>query len=73
MSALVSRLRNEHLFGFEVRYEAADEIEHLTKLLRLADHAPGCSCLDKMDSGSPFPRHDWPCSCGLREALLEEK
>lgn len=26
-------------------------------------HLPYCTCVDRMDSGKLFIRHDWPCCC----------
>ena len=30
------------------------------------EHNADCTCMDRMDSGKPFARHDWRCSCGYR-------
>jgi len=37
------------------------------------DHDPDCTCMDRMDSGRPFARHDWPCSCGYRKNPVDER
>ena len=60
-----------------IEWQAADEIERLqariakleSALTRYATHDAGCVCEDLMDSGDIFYRHDWPCSCGYREAI----
>lgn len=50
-----------------------DEIERLRAALQLhGTHTTECAKWDKMDSGQLFMRHDWPCSCGLEEALAQE-
>jgi hypothetical protein len=38
-------------------------------LIRYGEHEPECGKWDKMDSGQLFARHDWPCTCGLEQAL----
>ena len=56
-----------------VQTYSKEEIDQLVAKIeqwqKYADHLPDCSCLDKMDSGRLFPRHDWQCSCGLRKLL----
>ena len=30
-------------------------------------HDLDCACMDRMDCGRLFARHDWLCSCGYRD------
>lgn len=50
--------------------KAKQEIARLdTALIRYGEHARDCACWDKGDHGDRFPRYDWECTCGLRQAI----
>ena len=38
-------------------------------LILHGEHSETCASRDLSDRGISFARHDWPCDCGLREAL----
>jgi hypothetical protein len=48
-----------------------EELE--TVLKKCGQHTEACACRDLSDRGTSFPRHDWPCDCGLRVALERGK
>jgi len=54
--------------------KARATIERLEGALRKCGvHTEACSSRDVSDRGISFVRHDWPCDCGLREALNKER
>jgi hypothetical protein len=72
---LIKRLRKERsVYDAELCDEAADHIEKLeTVLKKCGQHTEACACRDLSDRGTSFPRHDWPCDCGLRVALENDE
>ena len=54
----------KHRCKLEARIKVLEDV-----LILRGEHGEACTSRDLSDRGISFVRHDWPCDCGLREAI----